>query len=173
VPESWRPIAQTIRMITNKPDDIEERLEAHEADLNAIEISSQAATAFAARSNPIKRPIPNVPPQTNNQSFNRPVNSLYYCNNCGRSGHSVMRCFAPGGGLAGQEPWGKKNIDNQVKPAPIPRQNYPRGVLPHPVPPVDPKIIQKKPNVPQPAKQEKNIAMMAPEENNIKILSNP
>ena len=26
--------------------------------------------------------------------------------------------FAPGGGLAGKEPWGKKNIDNQMKPTP-------------------------------------------------------
>ena len=56
VPESWRPIAQTIRMITCNPDDIEERLEAHEADLNAIEISSQAATAFAAQARP-NRPV--------------------------------------------------------------------------------------------------------------------
>jgi gag-polypeptide of LTR copia-type len=34
--ESWRPIAQTIRMITRVPDEIEERLESHEADLNAL-----------------------------------------------------------------------------------------------------------------------------------------
>ena len=51
LPDSWRLIAQTIRMIANTPEDIEERLEAHEADLNAIEISTQAATAFAARAN--------------------------------------------------------------------------------------------------------------------------
>ena len=30
LPESWRPISQTIRMIAHTPDDIEERLEAHE-----------------------------------------------------------------------------------------------------------------------------------------------
>ena len=36
VPESWRLIAQTIWMITNKPDNIEEKLETHEADINAI-----------------------------------------------------------------------------------------------------------------------------------------
>jgi hypothetical protein len=36
LPESWRMIAQTIRMITQIPDDIKERLEAHEADLNTI-----------------------------------------------------------------------------------------------------------------------------------------
>ena len=48
LPDSWRMIAQMIRMIANTPEDIEERLEAHEADLSAIEISSQAATAFAA-----------------------------------------------------------------------------------------------------------------------------
>ena len=49
VPESWRPVAQTIRMITRIPDEIEESLEAHKADLNALEISGQAATAFIAQ----------------------------------------------------------------------------------------------------------------------------
>ena len=52
LPESWRPIAQTIRMITCDPDEIEERLEAHEADLNAIELSMQAAMAFSMQSRP-------------------------------------------------------------------------------------------------------------------------
>jgi gag-polypeptide of LTR copia-type len=51
VPESWRSIAQTIRMISTNIDEIEEKLEAHEADLDAVEISSQAATAFIARLN--------------------------------------------------------------------------------------------------------------------------
>ena len=32
VPESWRPIAQTIRMITRKPNEIEEHLETHKAE---------------------------------------------------------------------------------------------------------------------------------------------
>jgi gag-polypeptide of LTR copia-type len=58
VPESWRPIAQMIRMITRVPEEIEERLEAQEADLNALEISDQAATAF------ITRLKPNRPPQS-------------------------------------------------------------------------------------------------------------
>ena len=49
LPESWCSIAQMIRMIANTPEDIEERLEVHEADLSVIEISIQAATAFAAR----------------------------------------------------------------------------------------------------------------------------
>ena len=48
VPESWRHVAQTIRMITRIPDEIEESLEAHEADINALEISDQAATTFIA-----------------------------------------------------------------------------------------------------------------------------
>ena len=169
-------------MVTNKPDDIEERLEPHETDLNAIKISSQAATAFAARSNPAKRSLPNIPPPTTIPSFNRPTNlpvkdntlkPFYHCNNCGCSGHSVMQCFAPGGSLARQEPQGKKNINNQVRPTPIPYQNYPRGVLLCISASIDPKNNQNKSNVPQPAKQEKNIAMMAPEENNIKISSNP
>ena len=40
--ELWRPITQTIRMIMRIRDEIEESLEAHEADLNALEISDQA-----------------------------------------------------------------------------------------------------------------------------------
>ena len=52
VPESWRPIAQTIQMITRDPEMIEERLEAHEADLNALEILNQATTAFTVLSKP-------------------------------------------------------------------------------------------------------------------------
>ena len=46
VPESWRSIAQTIQMISNNVNKIKDKLKAHEADLNAIEISDQAATAF-------------------------------------------------------------------------------------------------------------------------------
>ena len=46
VPESWRTVAQTIRMITNNPNVIEEKLEAHEADIDAVEMSNQASTAF-------------------------------------------------------------------------------------------------------------------------------
>ena len=56
-----------IRMITQVPDKIKERLEAHEADLNAIGISSQAATAFIAQSKGVTtsyRPLP--PPRYNN-----------------------------------------------------------------------------------------------------------
>ena len=92
VPESWRLITQTIQVITNNPDDIGERLEAHKADLNAIEISSQAATAFTARSNQFKCPIPNTPvpapTSTSNQAVNptlkdNPSRPFYYCNNCG------------------------------------------------------------------------------------------
>lgn len=166
-------------MITNNPDNIEERLEAHKADLNAIEISSQAATAFTARSNQIKYPIPNNPASTSIPTSNININSspkdipsrlFYYYNNCGQQGHYVMHCFTPGGGLAGQVPWGKKIIDDQ---SPTLYQNYPRGVLPFPVPPTNSKNTQNKPHVPQPTKQDKNIAMMAPEENIIKISSNP
>ena len=46
LPKSWRPISQTIRMITLNPDVIEEHLEAHKADLTALEMSDQAAAAF-------------------------------------------------------------------------------------------------------------------------------
>ena len=93
MPESLRPIAQTIQIITNDPDNIEEILEAHKANLNAIKISSQAAMAFAARSNPIKHPSSNIQTPMNipkyNQAINTPVkdNTLqpfYHCKNCGR-----------------------------------------------------------------------------------------
>ena len=50
IPESWRSIAQTIRMIHTDVDQIEEKLEAHEADLNALEISTHVTSAFTARS---------------------------------------------------------------------------------------------------------------------------
>ena len=114
VPESWRIVAQTIRMITQIPDEIEDRLEAHEADLNALEISSQAATAFAAlprRGRPPPPPRPNnnfssrtrnnlIP--TNNHNFPKPI---FQCNNCHKIGHSASRCYAPGGGSEGQAPW--------------------------------------------------------------------
>ena len=43
-------------MITCSPDDIEEHLEAHKVDINAIKISSQAATAFVAQARP-NRPM--------------------------------------------------------------------------------------------------------------------
>ena len=99
LPESWRPIAQTIRMITRDPDEIEDRLEAHKADLSTIEISTQAVTAFIAR------PKPGTPlsPQYNNTNMNTRL--TYHCNNCKKEGHSASRCYAPGGGLAGQAPW--------------------------------------------------------------------
>ena len=71
VPESWRPITQTIRMITRIPDEIEESLEAHEADLNALEISDQAAMAFIARSKPSNNPQVRLQyfPQGNNCTY--------------------------------------------------------------------------------------------------------
>ena len=52
LPESWQLISQMICMIAHTPDDNEERLKAHEADLNALEVSNQAATAFSACARP-------------------------------------------------------------------------------------------------------------------------
>ena len=52
IPEAWRHITQTIRMIMRIPDEIEESLEAHEADLSALEISAQAVTAFITQTKP-------------------------------------------------------------------------------------------------------------------------
>ena len=103
LPESWRPISQTIRMIAHTPDDIEERLEAHEADLNALEVSNQAATAFSARARPT-RPNSFIQPRQHNPQPNTP-RTVFHCNNCGKTGHPASKCYAPGGGLAGQAPW--------------------------------------------------------------------
>ena len=112
VPESWRPVAQTIRMITRIPDEIEESLEAHEVDLNALEISDQAATAFITQAKPPRPPqnpnaINRQPYVRNNEHIPSPPKPAFTCNNCGKTGHSVARCYAPGGGLEGQAPWMK------------------------------------------------------------------
>ena len=47
-----------IRMITRDLEAIEEQLEAHEADLGAIEVSTQATTAFIAQAKPKKPTTP-------------------------------------------------------------------------------------------------------------------
>ena len=95
VPESWRHIAQTIRMIMRIPDEIEESLEAHEANISALEISDQAATTFIARTKP------NQPTHNRNQANNQSNScnneatlmftprTLFTCNNCGKTRHSV------------------------------------------------------------------------------------
>src|SRR3979490_3615176 len=72
IPESWRSISQMIRMITHIPEEIEEKLEAHEADLTALEMANQPATAFIAQSRPIPRPVfsrppISIPPPSNHQ----------------------------------------------------------------------------------------------------------
>ena len=76
VPESWPNVSQMIRMITCDPDTIKEWLEAHKPDLNALKISTPAATAFIAQSRPYQqtttRPhFQNTPPtQFNNFQSN-------------------------------------------------------------------------------------------------------
>jgi len=45
-------------MITHVPNEIEECLEAHEANLNAIKMSDQAATAFITQQRPPQPPHP-------------------------------------------------------------------------------------------------------------------
>jgi len=141
IPESWRPISQTIRMITCIPDEIEERLEAHEADLNALEISSQAATTFVAQSRPAQTTQPRMTYQPNpyrsntNQpnapkSFQKPT---FTCNNCGKTSHSSAQCYAIGGGLEGQAPWTRNNEQKHTFTCPpnaFTSQVTPRSNLP-------------------------------------------
>src|SRR3979490_68738 len=123
IPESWRSISQMIRMITHIPEEIEEKLEAHEADLTALEMANQAANAFIPQSRPIPRPVFYQPPISTpsppnhqqqpqypqNRGQRRPT---FNCNNCGRAGHPASQCYSPGGGLAGQAPWRQENRQN-------------------------------------------------------------
>ena len=114
LPESWRLIAKTIRMITRDPDVIEEHLEAHEADLTALEMLDQATTAFIAQPKP-PQPSTMQPPFQNkghrpsemfyNNNPHLPPKPFYHCNNCRKDGHSASRCFAPGGGLVARPIW--------------------------------------------------------------------
>ena len=92
-------------MITHNPDKIEEHLEAQEADLTALEMSTQAATAFTTQSrtnHPLNtRQFPHTPAfpwfnatrQSNSpQSNQRPI---FHCNNCGKPRHSSSKCYMP------------------------------------------------------------------------------
>ena len=112
IPESWRPISQTIRMIMRIPDEIEESLEAHKADLNALEISDQAATAFTQNPNPVNK----QPYTCNNEHIPPSSKPVFTCNNCRKTGHLVAQCYAPGGGLEGQAPWMKHREPTHLTP---------------------------------------------------------
>ena len=115
IPESWHPIAQTIWMITHNLDEIEECFDVHESNLNALEISIQAGTAFAVQTCAICPSQPRIlswnqhaPRPDYNHCIHgppRPRNNLIHCNNCGRAGHPASWCYAQGGGLVGQTPW--------------------------------------------------------------------
>ena len=64
-------------MITQIPDEIEESLKAHEADLSALEISGQAATTFIAQTKP-NRPLPNCQNVNTNPKFRNGYNSIIW-----------------------------------------------------------------------------------------------
>ena len=49
LPESWCSIMQMIRRIAMTPEDIEEKLEAHKADLSAKEISTTSSNCFCCK----------------------------------------------------------------------------------------------------------------------------
>ena len=116
IPESWRTVAQTIWMITNDPDIIEEKLEAYEADISAVEMSNQASTAFLSQSHPPTSTGQGHNVQLPNYSRGRGMNFINQdqgrgsytlpptYQNCGRIGHTISQCFAPGGPLHTYKP---------------------------------------------------------------------
>src|SRR3979490_655949 len=123
IPESWRSISQTIRMITHIPEEIEEKLEAHKADLTTLEMANQAATAFIAQSRPIPRPIFSRPPisipspPNHQQQPQYPQNRgqrhpTFNCNNCGRAGHPALQILSPRRGFTRPQPWRQENRQN-------------------------------------------------------------
>jgi Pol polyprotein, beta-barrel domain len=93
-------------------------LEAHEADLSAVEVSTQAATAFIAQGRPARR-FNNLPFNRTSNFQQNPISSnrqgmqvngpsprpFFRCNNCGKIGHSAAGGTAPGGGLSRQDAW--------------------------------------------------------------------
>ena len=128
LPKSWR---QTARMITTDVDTIEECLEAYKANLRAVEPIdiTTPTTAFVARSGQFPgRPLPSKgraglipiePSQSraiNQGSRQGPQSSFqhpsYFCTNCKTRGHTLDRCYAPGGGSAGRAPWGRQGNYN-------------------------------------------------------------
>ena len=124
LPESWRVTANTIGMISRDLVEIAERLETHEANLKTIEDENPShGTAFSAQlrnhtrvSQPLyQRGRGNYSAmQFSTPNFPRPT---YTCNNCGRNGHSAARCFAAGGGLAGQAPWSQSHAQGNPIPS--------------------------------------------------------
>ena len=135
-------------------------MEAHEADLNAIEISSQAATGFAARSNGNRFPPSRGGFQHNYRSsqsapFGK-INTIYR-NNCGKEGHTASRCYALGSGNTGHAPWAttqgqSSSLNHNNVTSKTPLQNA--------------KTYGSTPNIPHTnlanlAKHDKNIVMMA------------
>ena len=108
-------------MIHTGVNEIEEKLEAHEVDLDALDIANQAATAFAARANPnvTRSPINHQNPPPNNFSVNSPGATAqrprFICGNCGRQGHLTSRCYVPGGLMEGRAPWNNQNTTSNIK----------------------------------------------------------
>ena len=87
-------------VVTRDLDEIEEKLEAHEADLEAVTVDVPTlGTAFAAQPNEMAH----IGAKTNERmNMERPP--ACDCSNCGRQGHAAERCFRQGGGLEGHWP---------------------------------------------------------------------
>ena len=87
-------------MVTRDLDEIEEKLEAHVADLEVVTVDvPMLATAFVAQPNETAH----IGAETN-ERMNTERPPACYCSNCGRQGHAAERCFRQGGGLEGHWP---------------------------------------------------------------------
>ena len=142
LPESWESMGLTIQMMHTDLSEIEHKLRAYEVNLNIRMVSSETsnATAFSAKHSPQNQAIlPNTtfPPSSRSSSNSMttcPVNPTtnFRCMNCGRQGHTSIRCYARGGNMEGRAPWNNQSetIPSQNRNIPMPpmhqiRQNTP------------------------------------------------
>ena len=159
LPESWESMGLTIQMMHTDLGKIEHKLKAYEANLNIRTAASETpnSTAFSARHPPQNRtifPHPTFPSSSQSSSLTqRPTNPVmnFQCTNCGRQGHTSIRCYARGGNMEGRAPW-----NNQPESAPIMNRGLPTPPLsqsrpntsqtPRPTRPAR-SVNEKKPNI--------------------------
>ena len=130
LPESWAIAADMICIITDDPKVIEKRLEACEASLGAIEMSSQPSTAFSSQHQSSSYPnrdstnhyqtCPRHGQTGNIRSFRGHgtiAPSNHTCLSSGKTGYTSTYCYAQHTNIQECEPW-------KSQPSPGSNQNY-------------------------------------------------